>query len=308
MKARSKFPPWKPFRSAALSGKRSRVIASSSRLGAGRRRRRRRQRRRRCRRRQVPPGSPPPTCRLLLAPLSCSPDLAPAMPDAEGELVQLYIYDLSGGMARTFSPMLLGRTVSEHPAGPAGGAARLWRGLGVHPVQAPAGGRCMASLVHMPVAALLSRRAHQHTPAAADWLPVAPCRLKRSTTRALWWAAPSCILAAASTWPGRAPRRLAGPSRCAHRRRWQPCWPACRRRQRRQPRHKLPVTCMRPPGLFPREKGRTMPLGMGEGAGQAAKPLGLFTWGQLPCCLARRRWSWAARSCRRRCGRRCWLT
>ena len=30
---------------------------------------------------------------------------------AAGELVQLYIYDLSGGMARTFSQMLLGRQV-----------------------------------------------------------------------------------------------------------------------------------------------------------------------------------------------------
>jgi hypothetical protein len=33
------------------------------------------------------------------------------MPDAEGEPVQLYVYDLSGGMARAFSQMLLGRTV-----------------------------------------------------------------------------------------------------------------------------------------------------------------------------------------------------
>ena len=28
-----------------------------------------------------------------------------------GELVQLYIYDLSGGLARAFSPMLLGKQV-----------------------------------------------------------------------------------------------------------------------------------------------------------------------------------------------------
>lgn len=34
------------------------------------------------------------------------------MPEAEGDPVQLFVYDLSGGMARTFSQMLLGRTVS----------------------------------------------------------------------------------------------------------------------------------------------------------------------------------------------------
>lgn len=33
------------------------------------------------------------------------------MPEAEGEAVQLFVYDLSGGMARAFSQMLLGRTV-----------------------------------------------------------------------------------------------------------------------------------------------------------------------------------------------------
>ena len=33
------------------------------------------------------------------------------MGEAEGTVVQLYVYDLSGGMARTFSPMLLGRQV-----------------------------------------------------------------------------------------------------------------------------------------------------------------------------------------------------
>ncbi|KAI7841647.1 hypothetical protein COHA_004667 [Chlorella ohadii] len=33
------------------------------------------------------------------------------MPDAEGEPVQLFVYDLSGGMARAFSQMLLGRTI-----------------------------------------------------------------------------------------------------------------------------------------------------------------------------------------------------
>lgn len=35
------------------------------------------------------------------------------MPDAEGEPVQLFVYDLSGGMARAFSQVLLGRTVSQ---------------------------------------------------------------------------------------------------------------------------------------------------------------------------------------------------
>jgi hypothetical protein len=31
----------------------------------------------------------------------------------EGELVELYVYDISGGMARTFSQMLLGKQVTH---------------------------------------------------------------------------------------------------------------------------------------------------------------------------------------------------
>ena len=41
-----------------------------------------------------------------------TPSAGPStMPEAEGEAVQLFVYDLSGGMARAFSQMLLGRTV-----------------------------------------------------------------------------------------------------------------------------------------------------------------------------------------------------
>ena len=61
---------------------------------------------------------------------------------AAGELVQLYIYDLSGGMARTFSQMLLGRQVRGRmspnvareatPAAPAVTPC-CWRHLPPHP-------------------------------------------------------------------------------------------------------------------------------------------------------------------------------
>lgn len=63
-----------------------------------------------------PPHAPPATRCPFRASMQDHTGL-PAMPDAEGELVQLYVYDLSGGMAAAFSPMLLGRTVSEQAGG-----------------------------------------------------------------------------------------------------------------------------------------------------------------------------------------------
>lgn len=48
------------------------------------------------------------------------------MPEAEGEAVQLFVYDLSGGMARAFSQMLLGRTVRN---GETGGDAFAYKSM-----------------------------------------------------------------------------------------------------------------------------------------------------------------------------------
>lgn len=46
----------------------------------------------------------------LVFPLYCSSSSAPIMGD-DGEKVQLYVYDLSNGLARQLSPMLLNKQV-----------------------------------------------------------------------------------------------------------------------------------------------------------------------------------------------------
>lgn len=138
----------------------------------------------------------------------------------EGELVQLYVYDLSNGLARQFSPLLLGkqvrrgrrgcrgcRVVCEESVGQAAQQRRARTWCCCLPAE-PEPTVCIGT--HAP-AALRVRTPSVRLPDATLPRRATPRRSMASGTAPSWWAAKSTTLASASTRPSPATAHLAGP-------------------------------------------------------------------------------------------------